>query len=226
MGLLIEHRTITVPGQVLAQGMDYIPGDGAKREGDDIISLRVGLANVDGRAIKITPLALPYKPKVGDRIIVRVTDVMRMGWILDTFTAYSALLPLSEGSNEYIRDDANLHDYFTVNDHLIGKVTKVSPQNLIDVSLRGPGLFKLHPGRIVRVDPAKVPRIIGRQGSMVSMIKDATGCNIIVGQNGLIWLKGELDKERIAVETIKKIEDEAHTSGLTEAIQAFLQERA
>jgi len=68
-----------------------------------------------------------------------------------------------------------------------------------------------------------VPRVIGKQGSMVSMIKQATGCKITVGQNGLVWLSGEPEKELIAVNTIKMIEKNAHKSGLTETIKAFLE---
>jgi exosome complex component RRP4 len=57
------------------------------------------------------------------------------------------------------------------------------------------------------------------------MIKQATNCQIIVGQNGLIWVQGNPKEEALAIQTIKKIEKEAHTPGLTEKIKAFLGER-
>jgi len=58
---------------------------------------------------------------------------------------------------------------------------------------------------------------------MVSMIKQATGCRIIVGQNGLIWIDGEPDKENIAVDAIRKIESESHIPGLTDRMKNHLE---
>jgi len=57
---------------------------------------------------------------------------------------------------------------------------------------------------------------------MVSMIKQATKCNITVGQNGLIWIDGSPKGELLAVNAIRKIEEESHLSGLTEKIEEFL----
>jgi exosome complex component RRP4 len=58
---------------------------------------------------------------------------------------------------------------------------------------------------------------------MISMVKRATNCRIVVGQNGLIWLQGdEPQKELEAVNVIKKIEAESHKSGLTEEISKLL----
>ncbi|MBI2660011.1 hypothetical protein HYX07_02525 [Candidatus Woesearchaeota archaeon] len=71
-----------------------------------------------------------------------------------------------------------------------------------------------------------MPRIIGKMGSMVTMIKDATRCNITVGQNGLIWIDGEPQNELLAIQTIRKIEKESHLSGLTDKIKEFLEKNA
>jgi len=71
-----------------------------------------------------------------------------------------------------------------------------------------------------------VPRIIGKQGSMVSMVKNATKCNIIVGQNGVVWIKGlKPEDEILTVETIRKIEAESHVPGLTEKIKKYLESK-
>ena len=85
------------------------------------------------------------------------------------------------------------------------------------------GLRKLTNGTVLKVNTNKVPRIIGKQGSMVSMIKDATGCRVTVGQNGLVYVDGEPSKEVIVIKAIKKIEAESHTSGLTDKIKVFLE---
>ena len=73
--------------------------------------------------------------------------------------------------------------------------------------------------------PTKIPRIIGRKGSMISMIKQETGCQIILGLNGVILVTGKnLEDEELAITAIKKIEEESHTSGLTDRITQLLKE--
>jgi exosome complex component RRP4 len=77
----------------------------------------------------------------------------------------------------------------------------------------------------MKVTPTKIPRVIGRKGSMISMIKQETGCQIILGINGVILVTGKTpEDEEIAMMAIHKIEEESHTSGLTDRITQFLKE--
>jgi len=223
--MTVKDKEIAVPGEVLAEGMDYLPGQGTYREGDRIIAGRLGLASIEGRAVKLIPLSGKYIPKMGDTIICQVIDVGFSGWRVETNSAYSAMLSVKDAISEFIRRGADITHYFNVGDYIVAQITNVTSQKLIDVSTKGPGLRKLHGGRILEVNTNKVPRIIGKSGSMVSMIKDATGCRIIVGQNGLIWLDGAPEAEFTAVEAIQKIASEAHLPGLTEKIKKFLEEK-
>ncbi len=59
---------------------------------------------------------------------------------------------------------------------------------------------------------------------MINMIKDQTKCEIVVGQNGVVWVKGDHAMERIARKVIKTIEEQAHTSGLTDRVRKMLEE--
>jgi exosome complex component RRP4 len=68
-----------------------------------------------------------------------------------------------------------------------------------------------------------VPRIIGKAGSMVEMIKDITKTQIVVGQNGLVWVKG--DNEDLAIEAVTEIERKSHIQGLTDQIKAMLEKK-
>jgi exosome complex component RRP4 len=226
MGLITQDKAIVVPGEMLAEGMDYLPGDNAFREGEKVISIRLGLVNVDGRAIKVIPLAGTYLPKVGDQIICKVEDISYSGWRVSTNTAYSAVLSMKEASARYIEKGADLSRLYAIGDYILAEIVNVTSQNLIDISMKAPRLKKLIGGRIFQISPCKVPRLIGRKGSMVSMIKDATGCEIVVGQNGLVWVKGEPDKELLAVKTADYVEKNSHKSGLTEQVEMFLKEQA
>src|SRR3989338_2644552 len=221
--LLVPDKSIVVPGEEVAAGMDFLPTEGIYRDGEKLIASRLGLLVVDGRLVKLIPLSGKYLPKRGDVIVGKVIDVAISGWRVDINSAYTAMLSMKEATAEFIARGADLTRYFTFGDYIVTKIVNVTSQNLVDISMKGPGLRKLSEGMIVTVAPNKVPRIIGKQGSMVSMIKNATGCRVIVGQNGLVWLDGEPDAELLAVKTIKKIENEAHLSGLSDQIKAFLE---
>ena len=61
---------------------------------------------------------------------------------------------------------------------------------------------------------------------MISMIKKETGCQIILGLNGVILVTGKNpEDEDLALMAIRKIDEESHTSGLTDRITQLLKEK-
>ena len=221
--LKIKNREIAVPGEVLAEGMGFVPSRGIRRVKDKLMAEQLGMISIEGKVIKLIPLTGVYIPKIGDKIVAKVIDVLMTGWRMDTRSPYSAVLSMKDASSDFIQRGADLTQYFALGDYVLTKITNVTSQKLVDISMKGPGLRKLHGGRIIEVNPHKVPRVIGKEGSMVVMIKQATGCNILVGQNGRIWIDGEPEQEVIAEKAIMKINSEAHLSGLTDRIKEFLE---
>jgi len=225
--ILVKEKEVVIPGQILAEGMEYLPGQGAFRENDKLISKGIGVVNISGRFVKIIPLSGRYVPKEGDTVIGIVKDMTYSSWFVDIEFVNEAVLSLKEASSDFIERGADLNDYFSIGDYIIAKILKVTKQKAVDITMKGPGLRKITEGRIISVSPIKVPRIIGKQGSMISVIKDATGCFIVVGQNGRIQIRGKsIENEMLAEEAIKKVEAEARTEGLTEIITKFLKERS
>ncbi len=217
--ILVKDKDIVIPGEILAEGMDYLPGDNTYRAVENIYSKVLGLVSVAGRVIKITPLSGPYVPKVGDKIITKVIDIAMSGWRFDTGTAYTAMLNVKDASSRFIRNNEDLSKILAIGDYAVVKIIKVTSQNLIDLTMREPGLHKVGGGRIMKINSQKVPRVIGKLGSMISLIKSKTGCDITVGQNGFVWIKGTPEGELKAVEIIKLIEQKSHVEGLTDYIE-------
>jgi exosome complex component RRP4 len=204
--------------------MDYLPGDNTYRENDKIYSQSLGLSTISNRVIRVTPLSGPYVLKVGDKIIARVTDIAMSGWRVDTNTAYSAMMNVRDASSRFIKKEEDLSQILAIGDYVVVKITNVTSQNLIDVTMKEPGLHKISGGRVIQISSLKVPRVIGKQGSMISLIKQKTGCEITVGQNGLVWLKAaDPAKEYKAEQAVKLVEEKSHLSGLTERIEKFLE---
>ncbi|NOX71136.1 MAG: RNA-binding protein [Candidatus Micrarchaeota archaeon] len=215
-----DEKKIVVPGEVLIEGMDYLPGKNCFREGNVICSRRLGILKISGRVVEVVPISGPYMPEVGDMVIGVIDEVQNAGWVVDINAPYMAFIPLS-GVREFIDTNrTRLSDIYAPGDLIYGKVMMVSPSKSVHISMQDPKAKKFVDGRVLKINNTKVPRLIGRQGSMISMIKNATKCWISVGQNGMIWLKGE--NEDIAIKAIEMVEDYAHTSGLTDRVDAFL----
>ena len=221
--LLVQERDVVVPGEALAEGMDYLPGDNTYREDDKIYSTVLGLASVSGRVLRITPLSGPYHPGIGDKIIARVMDITFSGWRFDTATAYSAMLNVRDATARFVKKEEDLSQMLSIGDYAVVMITNVTSQNLIDLTMKEPGLHQISGGRIIRINSQKVPRVIGKKGSMITLVKEKTGCDITVGQNGLIWIKGSPEGELKAEKAIKLIEAKSHLEGLTDKIEKYLE---
>jgi exosome complex component RRP4 len=215
------------PGELLAEG-PYFAGENTYREGSKVFSSRIGLADVIGNKIIVVAVKGVYIPRVDDIVIGRVTDIGMSGWQVDICSPYPAMLPLSETPLQRGRDMGrrDLGRIYGVGDLMIAQVIAFDRTRDPLLTTKGRGLGRVTAGRVVRIAPAKIPRIIGKKGSMITMLKKETGADIIPGQNGVILSVGRNpDQERIAVEALYMIEREAHTSGLTDRVRAMIGER-
>ena len=222
---LFNNKDLVVPGDVLAEGMDYLPSGGAIRKGDKIVANHLGLVSLDKRFVKVISLTGKYIPKRGDTVIAEVVDMGFSGWYLNIVGPYEASLMMRDVA-EFVERGSDLSQIFNFGDVVIAKVDKITRNKNINLTTKGPGLRKISGGKIISVTSSKVPRVIGKQGSMVQLIKEKTGCSITVGQNGRIWIQGKTPEDELrATNAIMKIQDESHTDGLTDKIKAFLENK-
>jgi exosome complex component RRP4 len=216
---LFENRQIVTPGDLLAEG-DYIAGNNTYKQDVKVYASRLGLVEYKGKKVDVVALNTFYIPSLGDLVIGKITEVNMHGWTVDINSPYVAILRTSEALNRPFRPQRDeLAEFLDVGDMILAKVISFDRTRDPNLTIREPDLGKIRHGQMVRVSPAKIPRVIGRKGSMIGMLKRETSCNITVGQNGLVYVSGRnREDERIAVLAIKKIEEEAHTSGLTDRV--------
>src|SRR3989344_3303050 len=173
-----KKRKVVVPGEVIVSGEDYLPGEGAKRLGENIISIRFGLAEELGRVIKVIPIFGAFVPRRNNVIIGRVTDITFYGWLLDIDSASSAFLPIEESPRFVNKNE--MEQFLAIGDVV---------------------------------------------SAMINLIKDKTGCQITVGQNGWIWIKGDnVDAEIKARKAIEFVTDKVHIEGLTDKVEKWFEE--
>lgn len=213
--IYVENKDLVIPGEVLADD-DFYSGRGTFRENGRICSSLLGRVSLRNKKIRVIPLKSKYVPKKGDVVIGKVKDVKFSMWELDINSPYSGILPAFE---VFGREKKSLNRVYDVGDVLFLRVVEVDEVKKAKLGLKGRRLGKFNGGIIVDMSPTKVPRLIGKKGSMINMIKEKTGCNIIVGQNGLVWVKGSPEMEQLTKDIIHIIDEEAHTSGLTNRIR-------
>jgi exosome complex component RRP4 len=226
MPTFFEKKQLVIPGDLLAEG-EYLPGDNTYKEETKIFASRIGLADCDNKKVNIVALKAFYFPKVGDIIIGTVKEVGFSGWTVNIKSPYAAILRASDVlSRSFKPQNDELSQVLTAGDLIVAKIASYDRHHDPQLTVGEPGLGKITRGQIMNITPTKIPRVIGRKGSMITNIKNETGCQIILGKNGLILVTGKDSKdEELAMAAINKIEEESHTSGLTDRIVQFLKEK-
>lgn len=214
-------RKVVVPGEVIATG-DKLPGEGTKKQGKNIIAMRYGLADESEKLIKIIPLSGVYHPRRGNIVIGKVDELTFNGWRVDIDAAESAFLSLTEVPRFVNKN--NLEEVMDIGDVAVFKIQSVNKRG-VDLTIKSRSLGKIDEGIIIKINSNKVPRVIGKEGSMIKMIKENTGCNITVGQNGLVWIKGDkIENELLAKKAIMFVTEKSFISGLTEEVEKWFKE--
>jgi exosome complex component RRP4 len=214
-------REVVLPGDLLSEE-NIKPGMGTFKRDGKIFASQLGIKALYADMVVVIPLSGKYMPMRGDEVIGKIVDLLPMGWLVDINAPYPA--PLHGEDSPWEVDFGDARKYMTLGDIVLVEVSQVDLIKRIRVEMRKPGLRKLSGGHIMEISPSKIPRVIGKGGSMIKMLKERAGCRIHVGQNGRIWIDGEPESIQKTVTALELIEREAHMLGLTEKIGKLLDE--
>ena len=229
MTILIERNQLVIPGELLARGTGYKTGGGVFRKKKDneieIFASMTGLAQINQNRVGVIPLEGCYIPLEGDIIIGKITRVGITSWNVDIRGPYVGTLRVgSVIDRDFDSLRETLDRILITGDVIKAEITFFDRSRDPVLSMQGRGLHKINSGRLIEVDPVKIPRIIGKKGSMIQLLKNMTGSQIDVGQNGrIVILVKRIEIENLIVRSIRKIEAEAHTSGLTDRIREYIE---
>ena len=202
-------RKVVIPGEIIAEGEDLLPGEYTEKIDGKVISLRYGLAEEQNSLVKVIPLSGVYSPRRGNVVIGKIENLTNNGWVVDIGSADSAFLSLMEVPRYEL---------------LIAKIWSMGKRG-IDLSIKSRGYGKIEEGMVFSVNPNKVPRIIGKEGSMINIIKEKTGCEIDVAQNGYVWITGpSIDDELYAKKAINFVTEKSFIHGLTDEVTKWFDE--
>ncbi|MFH1393460.1 MAG: KH domain-containing protein [Candidatus Micrarchaeota archaeon] len=195
-------KRIVLPGEKIAEGRIRAPN--TYIDGDSTYAAVIGMLDDKGRYIA---LENRYGPSMGDIVVGMVTDVRHAGYEVD--------LNLPEGGFISTRMMKIKLDY---GDFVVCKIREVTETRDVELS----EVRRLPKGKIIAFPAAKVPRLIGRKSSMINMLKEFVGGDIVVGNNGYVWMSEKCDIP-LLLKTIDLIEVQAHTSGLTDRVKELLE---
>lgn len=201
-----EHKkkVIVVPGDLVTEERKKL-GQHVFIEDGKVYSDALGITYPDSEIAYVVPLAGIYIPQRDDLIVGIVERETVKGYMVNINSIYPSYL-----SADKCRDVLQKASVISAK---VDAVNEINEAELFDVRV-------FYGGEILSVNPSKVPRIIGKNGSMLSVLKEGTGCNLLVGRNGWVWIKGG-DVKKLA-DAIKLIESEAHLDNLTVKVEAFL----
>jgi len=212
-------RVLVLPGEEIP-GRGLKPGPGTFRVGGRVYASVLGLLSERPPFVQVVPLSGRYIPKAGDVVIGTVTDVQTTFWLLDIGAPRWA--PLHVTGSPWKVEVGEADRYLGVGDSVVVQVENLEATGRIGVTMLGDGLGKLEGGTIVRVSPARIPRVVGRGGSMIQTITAQTGARVAIGQNGRIWVDGNPEAIRRVTDVLRMIEANGQRSGLTSRVESYL----
>ena len=218
---MIQRKQV-IPGDVVAKG-NYRYGSYIEKHGDEYVALRVGVAEVLRDEIKLNPLTGPYLPHTDDEVIGKVVDINGFGWVVDITSCFDGFLPASfVFGRDFSPATHDLSSKFRVGDIIGTRIETSERSRDPQLSIRGQGYGKIESGEIVKISPTKVPRVIGRRGAMINLISERTGCDVRVGQNGVVVVDGSPEGIMKAVKAIMLVEEETHAPDLMSKVEEAL----
>ena len=216
------RRKYVIPGEVVARGNLRAEANVVRR-GDKIISTRVGMAEIGHDVVRVVPLSGPYIPRIDDLVVGKVIDYSAFAWEVDINSCFFGILPAqSVFGRDYSPARDSLTEKLAIGDIIATKVIAFDRTRDPLLSISGPGLGRIPRGQVIRISPAKVPRLIGKKGSMIRAIENGCGCRLLVGQNGVVVIVGTAEGMLKAVQAVNLVEEEAHSVDLLEKVEKLM----
>ncbi len=216
-------RRYVIPGDKIVEG-NFRPLMNVIRAGNSLIATRIGIAETGRDGAKVIPLSGVYIPRVNDLVIGKIIDHSSLSWEVDINSCFSAHLPAQDVFGRDFspaRDDMGRH--FAIGDMITARIIAFDRTRDPMLTVQDRDLGKIPRGEVLKISATRVPRLIGKRGSMIQMIEQATQTRVLIGQNGIVVVTGRTPEGiKLAVRAIRMVEEEAHTANLTQRIKVLL----
>ena len=200
--------------------------DNVVLDGKRIISTTIGLSDVSDDSVRVISLTGVYMPKTDDLVIGIIRHIFGNSWFADINSCYQGMLLGQDvfGRGSY-PTKSEMEERLAKGDIIYAKIANSDRQREPLISIADQSLGKIDSGELVKISPTKIPRLIGKHGSMIQTIEGSTNATITVGQNGLIILKCDNSAGlKKAIASIKMIGMIQYEVNIEDKIQNILDE--
>ena len=194
-------------------------------EGKKIISTTIGLSSVFNDSVKVIPLTGIYIPRIDDLVVGIIKTISGNSWFADINSCYQGMLLGQDvfGRGSY-PTTSEMKERLDNGDIIYAKIANSDRQREPLISIADQSLGKIDSGELVKISPTKIPRLIGKHGSMIQTIEASTNATITVGQNGLIVVScDETNGLLKALAAIRMVDEQAHLVNLTDKVKKMLE---
>ena len=220
-----DKKQYVIPGDVITTSPLRLR-ENVTLDGKRIIATSIGLTNIYDDSVRVIPLSAVYLPKIDDIVIGKIKSIFGNSWFADINSCYQGMLlgqdVFGRGSSPTMSDMKSRLD---IGDLICAKIANFDRSREPLISIADHNLGKIDSGELVKISPPKIPRLIGKHGSMIQTIESSTDTSITIGQNGLIVLKSESDSnlDKI-IKVFKMLDSTTDDSNMDEKIQKILDE--
>ncbi len=219
-----NKRKYVIPGDVVTTG-PFRPEQNVILEGEKIISTTIGISEIYEDSVRVIPLTGKYIPKINDLVIGKVLSHTSLSWELDINSCYVGFLPAQDVfGRDFSAHADELSSKLKTGDLVAARIANFDRTRDPLVTISDRDLGAIDSGDLVKISPSKVPRLIGKRGSMIQMIEMATNAAVTIGQNGWVVVSCETPEGLLkAKKAIEMINAKAHVANLTDQVKEMLE---
>lgn len=223
----MNRRRYVIPGDVVTTG-PFRPEQNVILDGNKIISTMVGISEIYDDAAKVIPLAGKYIPRINDLVIGKVISHTSLSWELDINSCYVGFLPAQDVfGRDFSAHADELSSKLKSGDLVAARIANFDRTRDPLVTVSDQDLGKIDSGDLVEISPSKIPRLIGKKGSMIQIIELATDAAVTIGQNGLIVVSCDTPHGLLkAKKAIQMVDENAHVANLTDQVKEMLESKS
>ena len=221
---MADKRKYVIPGDVITTG-PFRPEQNVILDGDKIISTTIGISEIYDDSVKVIPLTGMYIPKIDDLVIAKVNSHTSLSWELDINSCYVGFLPAQDVfGRDFSAHADELSSKLKTGDLVAARIANFDRTRDPLVTISDRDLGQIDSGELVEISPSKVPRLIGKRGTMIQMIEMATDAAITIGQNGWVVVSCESPEGLLkAKKAIQMVNEQAHVVNLTDQVKEMLE---
>jgi len=221
-----NRRKYVIPGDVVTTG-PFRPEQNVVLEGNKIIATTVGISEIYDDSVKVIPLTGKYIPKINDLVIGKVVSHSSLSWELDINSCYVGFLPAQDVfGRDFSAHADDLSSKLKTGDLVAARIANFDRTRDPLVTISDRDLGKIDSGDLVKITSSKVPRLIGKRGTMIQTIEMATNAAITIGQNGWVVVSCENPEGLLkAKKAIQMVDEQAHVANLTDQVKEMLESK-